>query len=230
MVFRKISQEFKECALSLWERGWDVNDIADILCVSRASIYRWQANLDNYGTIIRPSIRGAPRIISRIVMTAVHTLFETDHDLYLDEIIYWLAINHNVAISKTALHDNLKHAGLTRKLLHKVAVERNEQLRQQWRDLISGDEVSGEGIEFVCVDETSKDERTFARRYGRAYRGERAELTDVFVRGDRYSLLCAMTVDGYIAAEVVEGSFDSLQFYQFIEEQVVGLTTFTLLR
>ena len=96
--------------------------------------------------------------------------------------------------------------------------------------MISGDEVSGEGIEFVCVDETSKDERTFARRYGRAYRGERAELTDVFVRGDRYSLLCAMTVDGYIAAEVVEGSFDSLQFYQFIEEQVVGLTTFTLPR
>ncbi|KAF6754742.1 hypothetical protein DFP72DRAFT_770016, partial [Ephemerocybe angulata] len=59
------------------------------------------------------------------------------------------------------------------------------------------------------VDETSKDERTFARRYGRSLSGKRAPLTDVFVRGDRYSLLCAITTEGYISAKAVEGSFDS---------------------
>ncbi|KAF9241271.1 hypothetical protein BU15DRAFT_12521, partial [Melanogaster broomeanus] len=59
------------------------------------------------------------------------------------------------------------------------------------------------------VDETSKNELTWARHYGRAASGTRAILSDVFVRGDRYSLVAAITVDGYLAAEVVEGSYDS---------------------
>ncbi|KAF8955198.1 hypothetical protein BDZ97DRAFT_1598331, partial [Flammula alnicola] len=59
------------------------------------------------------------------------------------------------------------------------------------------------------LDETSKNEHTFARRYGRALTSERAQLKDVFVRGDRYSLVAAITTEGYVAARVVPGSFDS---------------------
>ncbi|KAG2157040.1 hypothetical protein DEU56DRAFT_710158, partial [Suillus clintonianus] len=59
------------------------------------------------------------------------------------------------------------------------------------------------------VDEVSKNEITWARHYGRAMAGQRAALTDVFVRGDRYSLVAAITTEGYMAAHVVEGSFDS---------------------
>ncbi|KIJ98047.1 hypothetical protein K443DRAFT_629082 [Laccaria amethystina LaAM-08-1] len=78
-----------------------------------------------------------------------------------------------------------------------------------------------DGLQFVCVDETSKNEQTFARKYGRAYSGERAELKDVFVQGDRYSLVTALTVDGYIASDVVPGSLDSMDFLEFIQEKVV---------
>jgi hypothetical protein len=31
-----------------------------------------------------------------------------------------------------------------------------------------------------------------------------------------------MTVEGYIAARVVEGSYDAEQFYDFVAEEVVG--------
>jgi hypothetical protein len=53
--------------------------------------------------------------------------------------------------------------------------------------------------------------------------GEHAELVDVFVQGDRYSLVAAMTVDGYIAAHAIPGSFDAMTFYDFIAEEVVHL-------
>ena len=78
-----------------------------------------------------------------------------------------------------------------------------------------------DGSQFVCVDETSKNEQTFARKYGCAYSGERTELKDVFVRGDRYLLVIALTVDGYIASDVVPGSFNSMDFLEFIQEKVV---------
>ena len=35
-------------------------------------------------------------------------------------------------------------------------------------------------------------------------------------RGTRYSILLAITVDGYIAVRVVEGSVDSVEFFDFV--------------
>jgi hypothetical protein len=51
--------------------------------------------------------------------------------------------------------------------------------------------------------------------------GEQAGLKDVFVRGDRYSLLAAITTKGYITTRVVPGSFDSFEFYNFVAKEVV---------
>ena len=52
---------------------------------------------------------------------------------------------------------------------------------------------------------------------------EPAFLTDIFARGDHYSLIAAITTDGYIAAHAVPGSFDVFEFYDFIVENVVNL-------
>ncbi|KIO13705.1 hypothetical protein M404DRAFT_110339, partial [Pisolithus tinctorius Marx 270] len=106
------------------------------------------------------------------------------------------------------------------KILHKIAAERDEERCGDFREQIIAN-FQGDGREFVFVDETSKDERTWARHYGCAMSGARAPLSDVFVRGDRYSLVAAMTVDGYIAAEVVEGSYDRDLFCDFITQQLL---------
>jgi len=89
----------------------------------------------------------------------------------------------------------------------------------------------GDGSEFIFVDETSKDECTWARHYGRAMLGAHTSLSDVFifVHGDRYSLVAVMTIDGYIAADVVEGSYDYELFYALIMQQVVCYLQFAAL-
>ncbi|KAG2353206.1 hypothetical protein BDR07DRAFT_1383396 [Suillus spraguei] len=71
--------------------------------------------------------------------------------------------------------------------------------------------------------EVSKNEIMWARQYGRAMAGRRAALKDVFVRGDRYSLVAAITTEGYMAAHAVEGSFDSESLYEFIATKVRDL-------
>jgi hypothetical protein len=73
----------------------------------------------------------------------------------------------------------------------------------------------------VCLNETSKNDHTYAQKFRRVMSGEQAELKDVFVCGDRYSLLAAITMEGYIATCVVPGSFDSFEFYNFVAEEVV---------
>jgi hypothetical protein len=43
-----------------------------------------------------------------------------------------------------------------------------------------------------------------------------------FIRGQRYSLMAAMSKQGYLATHVVPGSVDSFGFFDFIVEDVVS--------
>ncbi|KAG1777539.1 hypothetical protein EV702DRAFT_929109, partial [Suillus placidus] len=141
----------------------------------------WEAIFAEYGTVNRPPspIRGQQlRILTRALMTACEALFAEESDLYLDEVVAWLALTHGISISVSTLCCNLKEAGLTRKLLHKLAAERDEECRHEWKESMRTN-FAGDGSEFVFVDEVSKNEITWARQYGRAMAGQCAALTDL---------------------------------------------------
>jgi transposase len=135
---RRISADIKECALRLWDVGWELEDICWALMVSHRSIYRWQAIFIEHGSVNRlPSpMIGPTRILTRALLTACQTLYQSDSDLYLDEIVTWLALTHDIVISTSTLSRNLIEAGLTRKILHKIAAECDGLLRQEWKDSI----------------------------------------------------------------------------------------------
>lgn len=74
----------------------------------------------------------------------------------------------------------------------------------------------------MFVDKASKNNISTAHRYGCLSAGQRAHFEVVFVRDDRYSLVAAITKQGYIAAHVVPGSLDLFDFFDFISEKVVS--------
>lgn len=225
MPNRRISVDLKECALRLWEAGWDKSDICNALAVSPRSLYRWRAIFTEFGSVLKPPspIRGRPRIIGLAAFTAMRELYERHPDTYLDELQWMLAIHHDIPISVSALQDNLVKAGLTRKLLHKIAIERDNERRATFlAGICNLDHFSGTAEEFVTVDESSKNEHDVARRYGRAPIGQEADFSDVFVRGVRYSLCAAISTEGYIATRVLPGSFDTFLFFDFIVDDVVS--------
>jgi hypothetical protein len=166
---------------------------------------------------------GRTQIITRVVLTVVHQVYATNLDTYINELVWWLAIHHDIVISAVTLHRNLQEVGLTWKLLRKLTLERDEALRLNWQEFVLE---HGEGYrcEFVVVDETSKNDHSTTQRYGYALSGERAELVDVFVHGDHYSLVAVMTVSRYITAHAVPGSFNVMSFYDFIAEEVVHMS------
>jgi hypothetical protein len=77
--------------------------------------------------------------------------------------------------------------------------------------------------ELGFIDEMSKDERTPGRCYGWSKKGKRAEKQQVFVRGRRTSTEALLTLDGIIAATVVEGSMTQELFLDWPENIVVCL-------
>ncbi|PCH40964.1 hypothetical protein WOLCODRAFT_70610 [Wolfiporia cocos MD-104 SS10] len=192
---RKISKGVELCALCLWVSGWAQDDICKILGISGRSLYCWQHIFEDFSHAVKPPspLHGHICIITCIAMDSIHLLYQNHPNTYLDELLFWLAIHHDIIISPSALQRNLWEAGLTHKLLHKIAAERDEKEWTAWCDEIRN-HFSGTGAEF---------------------------LIDVFVHGQCYLLVARLTLDGYITAKVIPGSFDSQTFFDFIVEDVL---------
>ena len=101
-----------------------------------------------------------------------------------------------------------------------MAVERNELLCSSFISKI-GESYSPEQL--IFLDESAKDERSLSRGYGYAFANPRAQKKVVFVRGKRYTILPALTTEGIVAVEIMEGSCDKEKFNEFILSRVVSL-------
>jgi len=108
---------------------------------------------------------------------------------------------------------------MNRKKLRHLAQEQDEDLRAAFITHMAQYKPHQLGF----IDETSKDERTVGRRYGRSHKGHRAQKKQVFVRGRRLTLEAFLTLDGIVSATVVEGSMTKATFLDWLEHNVVFL-------
>ncbi|KAK0235517.1 hypothetical protein EDD85DRAFT_773329 [Armillaria nabsnona] len=162
---RKISSDLKDIAIELWHHSWDRSDICNLLHHSQSSLYCWLATYELFGsTENQPApLRGHPRVIGLAALEAIHQVYARNLATYLNELQWYLAIHHDLPVSISALQDNLQKAGLTWKVLHKIAAEADENRKMLFRAGIKNPaHFTGTGVEFVAIDESSKDERTWA--------------------------------------------------------------------
>ncbi len=152
-------------------------------------------------------------------------IIEASPAMYLDELQDWLALEYDILISKTTLHDNIQDAGISYKLLCQRAVERDEVARERWKEDVGANFVAAQ---MVWTDESSKDDWTIYCHYGWAATGQHAVIDAQWVRGERYSILPAMSVDGYVATRIISGSVQGDEFFDFIVEDVVCHNTHLL--
>src|SRR5712691_4254531 len=75
--------------------------------------------------------------------------------------------------------------------------------------------------QMVFVDETSKDERMVYRHYECSVSETCATISANFIRGEQYSMVAALLLDGYKAIHVVPDSVDGEEFLNFIVNDVV---------
>jgi hypothetical protein len=71
------------------------------------------------------------------------------------------------------------------------------------------------------MDEASKDECTLSRGYGYSLKNTFAIKKKVFVRGVRYTILPALSLQGIIAVDIMEGSCTKEKFKKFVISNVI---------
>ena len=220
MVFRKISKGVKDQAINLIHQGLIPQDICDLLGISPRSLSRWGFNYELHGSTHPPLtyMAGRPQILDGDQVLSISEQLERAPEMYLDEIQDWVALTMETSISKVALCELIRDAGYTFKMLHKAASEQDEEERAAFRGW-ANDSVTAEMV--VTADESSKDNRTIFRRWGQLVKGTSVGVRTGFTRGERYSILAAISVDGYVTTHVVIGLVDSHEFFNFILCKVV---------
>ena len=82
--------------------------------------------------------------------------------------------------------------------------------------------------QLIFLDESAKDDRTISRGYGYSEVNTRAVKKVVFIRGKHYTLLPALSLDGIIAVNIIEGSCTKERFKEFVISQVVITINFII--
>jgi hypothetical protein len=75
--------------------------------------------------------------------------------------------------------------------------------------------------QLIFIDESAKDERTLTRLYGYSPVNTRAKKNVVLIRGKCYTILPALSLEGFIAVDIMEGSCNKERFQTFVLTQLV---------
>ena len=121
-----------------------------------------------------------------------------------------------LAVKKTLVYRTLaqhRRAGrrprIARSVVTAPALERREELRARYMNRIGAEARDANMLLFL-------DGFAFPK-HGRSGKGRRQRA----VRGTRYSILPALTLDGVIAYDIVEGPVSCDRFVQFLKDYVV---------
>jgi hypothetical protein len=150
----------------------------------------------------------------------ITSLIERRHTIYLDEIQNELYQHREVRISVPTLCRTLRRLALTQKVVSARALERDDIVRSAFMNNIA-DEVPDPRM-LMFVDEAARNRRSSQRPKGWALLGKKCIQRRFFVRGERFSILPILTLDGIITYDIIPGSVSSERFVQFLRDMVVS--------
>jgi transposase len=219
----RVSDDVKKLIIDFYfDDGKTMDRIAKELRVSIGLVSQTISRWLSYGTFenLFKQKAGAPPILNDGDLNYLRELYTAMPTMLMDEARDKLFMIRGVWVSLATISRALDKLNLPRKRISRAAAERDEELRAVWQAEMGQYE---DPDMFVALDESAVDNRTPQRPYGRAPAGEPCVEHTLFIRGTRYSVLPALTRQGIIALDIVEGSVTTERFLQFLREQVVRL-------
>ena len=123
----------------------------------------------------------------------------------------------DLQVSEATVSHTLLRAHWSRKAVIACAAERSHELRTFW----IGRQATWKASQLVFLDESACNERTGDRKFGWAPIGRGCEVSHSIKRSERWSVLPALSVDGYLSYFIYQGSITAEIFELFVEQQVL---------
>ena len=132
MGYRFISRDLKLAAIQMYENGvLNLNNILHSLQFSYRTFYRILKLWREMGDVVKrgKSLRGKIHNLEYKDIQFLLCLIWNNSDYFLDELLNLLRTNRFISVHYTTIHHELKRAGVSRKTLKWVALERDEECR-----------------------------------------------------------------------------------------------------
>jgi transposase len=204
--------------------GRNNKEISRDLGVTAKTVRKYRLNMNAFSGPIAPRcVRiGRPPLLKQCHIDALVELLHGKPTSYIDEMRDFLYDEYDVKVSLTTLGDQLKALRWSRKAASKAARERHEGLRRAFRarcqQIYRPDQI-------ICLDESACNERTGDRKYGWSEINTSCDVSYSAKRSERWSLLPAMDVDGYIDHMVFQGAITAELMEEFVANKVLPYCT-----
>jgi transposase len=203
--------------------SWSYRQIALVAGCSIGTVYNVLQLHREYGQVTNPLAE--PTHKRHIVMDEadykfVRGLVTAQPTLYLDEIQDRLFESRGTTASLASISRALKKLTITHKQVSKIAMERNELLQATWQGEIA--QFLDNPSMFLFVDESAMNMHTALRRCGWSEAGSPCTQRQIFIRGQGFSVLPALSLDGVIALDIFQGAVNRERFIQFLRDHIVS--------
>lgn len=221
--YHPISKDLKARIPVLRRQGYNVKKISDLLGIKKSTVYQSLAYFRRHGVPYNPHAHhsGRRRVLLPEDLKLIVALVKRRHCIYLDELQAEVFKIRGVTLSRSTLTRTLYHLSYSHKRVSTRALERNDLMRSAFMNRIA-DQVPSPDM-LIFTDEAARNRRASARTTGWALVGKKCVQRQHFIRGQRFSILPILTLDGIIAYDIIPGSVNSERFVQFLRELVVRL-------
>lgn len=201
-----------------------IDSVVSAACgVDRHTVAKLRLSLEYWGQCYPPStVRlGRPPLLRQAQIEGLAEYLKGRPSAYLDEMQLFLYEDYDVIASLPTVWRALMKLNYSRKLATKKAREQSEPLRRVYRARMQ--QYKAEQV--IAIDESACNERTGDRKYGWSRVNTPVELEYSMRRSERWSLLPAMTVNGYLCYTIFQGAITSEIMEDFLERSVLPHTT-----
>ena len=171
----------------------------------------------------RFELTGEVQPTSQPIRPFLHRLSESEEHLiialimesptfYLYEICKEIQQITGKSVSESTVCRVLRNHGFTRKKVRLIALQRSEYLRA----MFMAEVLQYKREQFVWIDESGCDARSYRRKFGYSLKGTRAECDHLLMRGKRISSIAALCCDGVLAVTSTTTTINADIFYDFV--------------
>jgi transposase len=212
----KYHESVRKAVEDLLRAGAQSSEIEQSLRVSQPWVSELRKLIETFGTAIppHPSVQGRPRKIHTEAEEGILDFLDDNPTAYLDEIQDFLLTEYQITASVSTVSRCIKKLKLTHKKTTRTNTAQDDTLRARYFARITGVPVN----RIIIVDESATNERTLDRRWGWSLKGTPCRVRQSGKRSERWSILPAIGINGYLDYDIFHGSINTDRFTFFIRQ------------